>query len=94
VTARPFLLLGLLLLAGVLIPSAAGGGAAGGGGDDPPQSPPTSPPLGRVLALAAVTPTQTVFKPTDDTYSSAANPSTTHGSYLDVLHALPGGGGG
>jgi hypothetical protein len=82
---RRLLLLGLLPLAGVLIPSAAGGGAVGGGGDDPPQPPSTSPPFGRFLALAAVTPTQTVFTPTDDTYSSA---------YLDVLHAHPGGGGG
>jgi cadherin-like protein/glycosyl hydrolase family 99/Big-like domain-containing protein len=80
VTRLRHLLLGLLLLAGVLIPSAARGGAVGGGGDDPPRPPSTSPPLGRFLALAAVTPTQTVFRPTDDTYSSAANPATTHGS--------------
>lgn len=83
-TQRRLLLLGLLLLASVLVPSAAGGGAAGGGGDDPPQSPPTPPPFGRFLALAAVTPTQTVFKPTDDTYSSAANPATTHGSLTSL----------
>lgn len=86
-TRRRLLLPGLLLLAGVLIPSAAGGGAVGGGGDDPPQSPSTTPPFGRFLALAAVTPTQTVFEPADATYSG-------HGAYLDVLHAHEDGGGG